>query len=324
MNYSNIWYCKFLGVFLILLMASLPAEAGDAGVTSAEVLRIGSGAARPAMDGAGVAAVRGPSSLQYNPAGLAFSRDRDIEFTYQELVEDIGYGNLDYTHKVDITGEEGVVGGGVRYLSYGSEDRTVFNSGNGDLERDGSFSSADVVFSAGYGETWNNDFSWGATLKLGRLEIDDESAGLMALDLGMQWHSPDPELPLSAGIILANLGPDVEFDSQGDDLPLLSRMGVSYDFASQFEIPVQLHTDLEYQFESEETGLLVGGEWWALDQFVVRAGYDGNVDVDSGWTAGFGYRYDDNLSFDYGYIPYGEFDDLHKLAFTYRLGGANR
>lgn len=160
-------------------------------------------------------------------------------------------------------------------------------------------------------------------MKLGRLEIDDKSASLVAFDLGMQWQSPDPDFPLAAGIILANLGSSVEFDSRGDDLPLLTRIGASYNFEPLLEIPLQVHTDLEYQFKSEEAGLLIGGEWWAHEQFAVRAGYDGNVDVDSGLTAGFGYRYNDELSFDYAYIPYGDFDDLHKLAFTYQLGGAN-
>jgi len=318
-------------IFIAMLILTFPlsqAFAGDAGQTAAEFLRLGPGGDIPAMGGAGVASVAGPSALQYNPAGLASARSRDLEFTYQQLVEDIGYGNLDYTHKLD---SRGMLGAGLRYVSYGTEDRTVLDGGS--VTRDGSFSGSDLLISGGYGEAFAGEYAggrmnWGAAMKIGRLEIDDETANLWAIDAGLQWHSLDHSLPLSAGVVLANLGTDVNYDDKDEDLPLLSRLGVTYDLQPQLDWPARLHADIEYQFESGESGLLLGGEYlFDVDQFrpnsqlAIRAGYDGNVDVDGGLTAGFGFRVNDRMGLDYAYVPFGDFGNLHKIGFRYHLGG---
>ncbi len=313
---------KFWGLILTgFLMAAVISPggvlAGDAGQTAAEVLRMGSGAARPAMGGAGLAAVSGPASLHYNPAGIALSRSNDLEFTYQQLVEDIGSGNLDYTYRIN---HWAAVAAGLRYVSYGSEKEIDYD-GNILRPTGSSFSGSDIVGSFGYGERWYN-LSWGTSVKLLSLKIDVQTALALAMDAGVQWRSPLPDLPLSAGLVLANLGTSVEFDSTSDDLPLLTRFGISYDWSRDRDlpIPVSTHLDFEYQINSGQTGVMAGLQWDVTDQVALRAGYDGNLDIDGGLTAGFGYQLDDSMVFDYAIVPYGELGNLHKIAFSYYLG----
>ncbi len=294
----------------------LPVLAGDGGQTSAEVLRIAPGAANSAMGGAGVASIAGPAALHYNPAGLAFATDRDLELTYQQLVEDISYGNVDYIHGLS---PDHRIAGGLRYLDYGSVERIELVGGQ--LQQTGRFSDFDMVASLGFAENRGN-WSWGAAAKIIHLEIDGESANAFALDAGLQWHSQNPELPLSAGIMVANLGTQPKFDSESEDLPLLTRFGISYDLEHDLGVNMLTHFDFDYQFHSEELGFLWGLEWQATDTFALRGGYDGTIDdVDNGLTAGLGITIDERMDFDYAYIPFGDFGDLHRLAFRYNLGG---
>ncbi len=326
-------------LFLIIsLLWAAPVSAGDAGQTAAEVLRMGGGARVPALGGAGVASARGATALSYNPGGLGFMNreldlnasvlpliangdepisgwERDLDASYYSLPEGINYGNIDYALSLPENTErerlfEGTWALGLRYLDYGSQDRVRRVSGV--LKPDGSFSNSDLVLSAGYGQNWAN-WSYGVTARYVRQELDDVSGDAFSVDLGTRWNSR--ERPLSAGLVLANLGTDITFDEEDESLPELLRSGAVYRF---YGLRLETSVDLEYQFESGEYGLMGGVEWWPFDRLALRAGYDGNIDLDDGLTAGFGYRHDD-MSFDYAYLPYGDFGDVHRLGFRYQF-----
>jgi len=309
------------GLIVLLAVSGSPVslQAGDAGQTAAEVLRLGAGAHRPALGGAGVAAVTGPASLQYNPAGLAFSEHRELEFTYQSLVEDIQHGNLDATLSPG-PGDQSVLAGGLRYVQYGDEDRTEVDD-DGEVKPNGSFGGMDAVASIGLGSRVYENTSIGFTGKLLYLEIDDETANAIALDAGMRWNSPNKDFPLSLGLVLANLGTDVEFDEDGDDLPLTARAGASLGLNKLIGLPVNLHLDAEHQIESGETGILTGLEVAVIERLALRGGYNGNLDVDSGFTAGLGAKIMDGMNLDYAFVPYGDFGTQHRIAFRYHFGG---
>ena len=328
-------------LFLIIsLLWAAPVSAGDAGQTAAEVLRMGGGARVAALGGAGVASARGATSLSYNPGGLGFMNreldlsasalpvvangdervmgwEQEIDMSYYGFPESINYGNIDYAYSLpENTGRErlfeGTLAAGLRYLDYGDQDRVERALPNKFLVEKGSFSNSDLVLSAGYGQNWAN-WSYGVTARYIRQELDDVSGNAFSVDLGTRWNSR--ERPLSAGLVLANLGTDITFDEEDESLPELLRSGAAYRF---YGLRLETSVDLEYQFESGEYGLMGGVEWWPFDRLALRAGYDGNIDLDDGLTAGFGYRHDE-VSFDYAYLPYGDFGDVHRLGFRYQF-----
>lgn len=304
----------FLLSLFIIPQTVLAAEGGEA---TAQVLQMGAGSRLPAMGGAGQASVRGPAALHYNPAGLAFSSARELEFTYQELVEDISYGNVDYTRSMG----ERTWAGGIRYISYGSEEETDWENGSAgdDLKTVGSFDGSDIVASGGVGGKLNPNLSWGLAARLIRLEIADETANGASLDGGLQWKPGASGLPVVLGMAIRNFGPDLKFVEKDEELPLEFSGGASLFLEPLIEQNIVLHTDLEYNRPNSEAYLRAGGEWkFHRKMFAVRLGYDGGLEVDDGLTFGFGVNLPgNNMSFDYSLVPYGDFGDVHRLAFNY-------
>ncbi len=117
----------FLFISLLAPFFAGGVYAASGGDAAAQVLEMGAGAVLPAMGGAGQGAVSGAAGLAYNPAGFA-EAGNELEFTYQKLVEDINYGNFDYTQSYN---EEVNWAAGLRYVGYGSEDETVWSGGGG-------------------------------------------------------------------------------------------------------------------------------------------------------------------------------------------------
>ncbi len=307
-------------ICFIVLCCGTPNQlfAGSAGQTSAEILRLGSGAVNPAMGTSGVASVSGSSALHYNPAGLAFGRPRNFELTYQQLVEGIDYGNFDFTQRINPRGSIGLA---FRYLDYGSLDEVEYQ-GNLLVPTGDDFSGLDMVGTIGYGEQIRN-FAWGFSVKLLHSRIADETATARAVDVGLQWHSMDSEIPLSVGLLLANIGTrvdSIEEDQQGDELPFLGRAGISFDWSKNLPILLKTNVDVEYDFESEKTAVMAGLEWSPVERVALRLGLDGTVDADDGLTAGVGLGLSDDLQLDYAFVPHGDLGDLHIISLQYSQG----
>ncbi len=309
----------FLIPLVLLFLVGTGASslyAGSAGQATAEVLRLGAGAEHPAMGGAGVASVSGAPALQYNPAGLAADYRMDVDFTYQRMVEDINYGNFNFMSEL---GADEFIGLGLGYLDYGSVDRVEFS---GDiLQTSGSFTGMDLVGQAGYGRRWGN-ISAGINAKIIRLEIDDNAKTARAVDFGLLWRSGREEYPLSLGLALANLGSKVQGEDDGheDELPATFRLGLSYDIPQVLGNNFRVDLDMENQLESGEIGFLGGIQWNPIERLALRTGYDDNLDVDGGLTAGAGFEFAEGMKFDYAYVPYGDFGNLHRFSFGFSLG----
>ena len=298
----------------ILLPPRLDAGWGE---VTAPVLEMGAGAELPAMGGAGQAAINGPAALHYNPAGIMGADGSSMELSYQSMMEGITYSNLDYLAS---PGADNNWAAGLRYVDYGSVDETDYRTREGGLlETKGSFTDVDVVLSGAYGGRWNENTTWGVATRLFNLELAQTSASGLAIDGGLQWRSP--ELPVAAGATVKNLGMQVEYVDESEDLPLLVSAGGSFDLQQYTGYNLRLHGDLEQQINESEFFPRLGGEWRTEGEyFRLRLGYDGSNDTDDGVTYGFGlYSERNNLKFDYALISFGEIDDMHRFSLTYRF-----
>ncbi len=307
-----------LSLCFVLQFFAVPAVDGGGGQSAAEVLRLKTGAREAALGSAGQATARGAKAIDYNPAGLLPGEGSEFELGYTSLVEDIDFGSFTYTHSPDFVGNQSALGWGVNYISYGDEQRTDVRDGK--LYTDGDFTGLDLVGSAGYGRQINENTSLGFALRGIRLEIDDSTAQAASLDLGLRWASNQPDLPLAFGFVIANLGTEVEFEDEGDDLPLLARGGLSYALRENAAFPVELYLDTEYQIENSRASLMLGTEIQLYNDLDFRLGYNSNREIDDGMSVGLGLNFVDNLEFDYAFVPYGDFGDLHQLGFRYSFG----
>jgi opacity protein-like surface antigen len=287
------------------------ARTGDGGSTSGEFLRLSAGAHAPAVGGAMTASATGADAIFYNPAGLGWlgaGGGREVAATYQSLAGEANYGDLSVAIPA---GERGGLSLGVKYVDYGSIDRTtlttagLFVTGN----RAGSFGAHDLSASIGYGRRWTN-LSVGVAGKFVSSQLDDVSATAGAVDAGFQYKLIG--LPLRIGATVQNLGSSLKYDLVAEDLPLLGRVGATGTF---FRDRLRIHADIEWA-RNESAAFMGGAEFDVASMLTVRAGYDGRNEADdSPYTVGLGFH-SGALSLDYAYAPFGDLGDNHRVGLT--------
>lgn len=286
------------------------AETWDAGTTSGALLRLGTGARGPALGDAMTASALGADAMHYNPAGLGFTDRAEVSAMYQNLVLDIGQGQVGFVHPINSVSTWGF---GLNYLDYGKTKRVllmdVINNTNGST----TFSGQDILLSGSYGREITDQVSAGITTKLLNQEIDNISATAFAVDLGLQLRPRG--WPIRFGVSGQNLGTKIKFERVQEELPLLVRGGLAVDL---FNDRVTISADLE-KARNQDLSFNVGGEVRLFEMLALRVGYDDRIDADNGLTAGFGVKVSD-IAVDYAYVPFGNLGNTHRLALTYKFG----
>ena len=316
-------------------LAPAPAAQDKPGTTAAPFLLIGTDARGTAMGSAQTAVAQGPAALHWNPAGIASASDRSgggAVFSTQEwFLPDTQHSFAAVTLN---SGGLGTFGLSVATMDYGEEPVTTveFPDGTGEL-----YSATDLAVGLSYGRALTQRFSIGATAKVVRQQLWNESATTAALDLGVRYETDYRGIVLGAA--MTNFGGDMELsgrdlrrrldndpDRTGDNddlpaalevdewpLPLAFRVGIS-------AMPVQAG-DLSLMVSAEglapsdnSQSANFGGEAAWRDLLFVRGGYRqafSSVADDGGWSVGFGLAYDLSpnlgLQFDYVFQEYEPF-----------------
>lgn len=297
-------------VAALMFVGSEASAQNDAGSSAGLVLRLGSGSEIPAMGDAGVANATGVAALHYNPAGLGSTSRAGVGFMYQDLILDIGHGELKLVHPINSVSAWGV---GVTYLDYGSTDRVTVSDVLNNNPTSGSFSGRDIIAGVSYGRKFGESLNLGLTAKVINSEIDNSSGTAVAGDVGLTFAPR--AFPVRFGIAVQNFGSDLELENTGDDLPTLIRGGAAVDL---FDDRLTLAADVE-KVRSQDVTASVGAELRLIDILALRVGYDGRIDADDGLTAGLGVTVSD-LSLDYAYIPFGNLGNNHRISLTYQWG----
>lgn len=302
----------WLGCFF---SAGASAATTGGGTSAGEFLRLGTGARGPAMGDAFTAAADGVSSLHYNPANLGRVEQTEVEASYQNLVLGSGLGQIGAAIP---RGERRGWGLSVTYVEYGATNRTTLSTTGGAASavRAGTFDGHDIAAGVSYGRGLG-DWGLGATARVVSSRIDDASATAFAADLGLSYRFP--RRPIEAGIVVKNLGTRLRYDRANEDLPLLVRGGLS---TKIFRGRLRLSVEAE-KARNERAVVLAGGEFRVGSLLALRAGYDGRADgIDDGLTFGVGVSHE-NLSVDYGYIPFGDFGESHRVSLRYTFSAAD-
>ncbi len=331
---------KKLLLLLLLVPALLStqdvlAQLSKRGTTASEFLRMPVGARSSAM-AAFTASVNDPSAMILNPAGLADLKANEtmIEFTDYYL---------DMTHSyvgVAIPTKKGVAGMHVLAMNYGNFKETT-------VEADGytgrTFDAYSVSFGGSYAQYLIPQFTIGATVKMVYEKIANSTASGIAFDIGTLYDTPF--YGVRFGVSVTNIGskmqmdgndliigadpdknsngnyePDSKLATSAYDMPLMLRVGLSWDAINKENMRATLNIDGNNPTNNVQS-FSVGGEISLMKDLVfIRGGvpYIGQDDRIEKFNAGLGVKYklDDKLSigFNYTYHRTKHLNDLSKMG----------
>ena len=269
----------------------------------------------------------GSNSLFYNPAGMARMYNYfDLTASTLTYIADIKYyaGSL-ALNPLGI--EYGILGISFMAVDYGELIGTmVADNERGYVETD-NFKPSALSIGLGYAIQLSDRFSIGAHVKyvyqsLGSSLLDDQSTvdnkvSTVAFDFGTLYHTGIKSLAF--GMSVRNFAQEVKFQDEGFQLPLTFKLGISMNAMDIIDPESAIHSlvvavDAVHNRDYPEQ-VNFGFDYTFNKMFSVRAGYMFNND-EYGFTAGFGVQ-QFGLGIDYGYTPFGIFDDVHRLTIRY-------
>ncbi|MFW5972833.1 MAG: type IX secretion system outer membrane channel protein PorV [Bacteroidota bacterium] len=228
-----------VAIFLALGMAR-PAEA-QIGGSAVVFLQIEPDSRAAGMGNTGVALADNAYASFWNPAGLAFQQGLEASLTHSTWLPEFNAG-LYYEYlvgKYHLPGW-GTFGGHVTFLNLGEHERTDA-SGN----RLGTFRSYDLAVGGSYATQLTDEIALGGGLRMiysnlaqGEVGTQKINPGISAaFDLGALYRSApfalgNVETTVSAGLNLANMGPQIQYSDteQADPIPTNIRLGYALTF----------------------------------------------------------------------------------------------
>jgi hypothetical protein len=288
--------CIMAGAMSVLIAHGIAAQRGAADEGALEFL-LPVGARFVAIGQSGVASVRGPEALWWNPAGIVRA-NREIQITNVTnqlgALSDLSFGAVYSLPRVMSFGL------GLRYVNYG-----VFEARDTQGTITGSFTNTAYVLGATFAASFGNRLSAGMTPKL--LVVNFNCTGTCpnnpqnnpitgAVDAGVQY-ALKRDSSITIGAAVRNLGFALQFNDspQSDVLP--QRVDVGIDVAPKLPqfpgLGVRGSAAMVVRIGGEAAnsgpGFRVGGEVSWLKQYYGRAGYvHAGPGDDSGPTLGAG------------------------------------
>ncbi len=319
----------------IVALAFTPARgAENPGVTGAAILQIPMGSRALAMGSAFTAVGGDASALYYNPASMSRLNAQEVGLSYFSGLSDNALQEISYAGPTPFLGLCGngrtSAGASLLYSQSGVIEYNRLDS-NGSLQSSQNLNAGtDLVASLGYSEevastplelpdmTYGIHHFLGVSGKYIRSTLAGAySAQSVAADIGYLAHSP--EAGLSAGISLLNAGNEMKFINVGDPLPLMTRLGVAYQFTSNSEHSFLTAVDGVYSLHEKIWQANIGEEYLWQKTFALRGGYQFFSDT-LGLTLGFGLRINNRILIDYAWGMSQTMNDTHHFTISYRFG----
>lgn len=281
-----------------------------------EFLRIDKSARAGALGGSFITYFDDADIIFYNPAGMMLLDNSPISFSFTKHLLDINLASLAYSTEIEDLGRFGTA---IQYINYGSFDRAdEFGTRNGE------FSAGEFAVLLGYAGTLDENFYYGANVKLIYSSIADESSSAAAFDLGLHYAIPSQQI--NVALVALNLGTQLSsYIDTREDLPIDVAIGISKRLEN---LPVRLSlnfhrlTEKRDNFGQRFKAFSAGAEFYLSKVFSLRFGYDNEKrsELKIGTTAGiagFSTGVGINIStyrFDYGYSSLGLIGGLHRIS----------
>lgn len=317
--------------------AQFRSSVTNVGTNAASFLEIGVGARAMALGGAYAAVANDPTALYYNPAGIVWMDNIQIELMHNEWLVGTNYEFLGATMPLPFWSSS--IGVSFILLDFGEQAvRTETRpEGTGEV-----YGARDYAVGITYATALTDRFSFGLTGKYINQRIWNVSGGTAALDVGVFYSTPLQGLRL--GMSISNFGgelrisgrdldstvdpdPDnlnidrvpVQFKTDSYPLPQIFRAGISYTMNWGALGSVMLTTDVLHPSSNTES-VNFGIEYGYAGIFFLRGGYENSFEEDAinGLTVGGGIDYYQRgaigFRVDYAYSDWGVLEDVHRFS----------
>lgn len=314
---KTVLFALFLSVFLsistsILAQSEIPAF---------DFLNVDPSAKASSLAGAYDTYSDDPNAMFYNPATLSTITNKKVSAGFGKYLLDINFGSLSYAQKYKDIGWFGI---GIKYFDYGTFDRTDENG----ISTGETFGANDIMVSVGFSNYVYEQVNYGITLKYIYSGIAEYKSSAVAMDFGLLYLIPGPQIGLSFGV--NNLGAQLSsYIDTKERLPLDVRLG----FSKRLEhTPVRLNVTFAKLTESREKliqhikSFSIGAEIIFSDNVSARLGYDNESRQDlklgtslgiAGFSTGLGIRFADKYVFDYSLNSLGKVGSTHRVNLGY-------
>ncbi len=275
------------------------------------------------------------TSLFYNPAGLASLNNLvDISASWNSWIADINHNAVSLAVSPQ-KGLYGVFGLSFLWVDYGEFLGTmVWNNAQGYVDTE-NFSPNAMALGLGYGKSLTDKFSIGGQIKYvaqssGRTVVPDvtSSTGLsvnksvlsvIGFDFGTIYQTGYKSLAF--GMSVRNFSEEIKIEQEAFQLPLTFRIGISMDVIDLVEDLSETHSLLvaidAVHPRSHSEYICLGLEYTLMNLFSIRTGYISSQD-EYNFTYGLGIQ-KFGLAFDYGYMPFGVFNNVQRVTIRYSL-----
>ena len=329
-------------VLLALALAAvlLPALGGPAraqftlggqraGTSSGSFLKIGVGARAVALGESYVAVANDPSTIYWNPAGLASLQRQEIQLSHADWPADINYEYGAWVLPSRRFGGSFAFQFGV--LSTQIDETTElqpFGTGR-------SFVYSDMVAGAAYARRWTDKLLVGFGLKYVREDLGSDIGGPVTnaalVDMGSLYYLGYGSVRIA--VSLTNFGPELKPGGSyvspttgevrsydGFDPPIMFRYGVAFEPIENAH--QRLTTSLEVAQPADNAQRIkLGAEWTWNHRLALRTGYDFNADelkyaAGAGLYVGVGQK---QGTVDYAFTDGGALGAINRLSLSVRF-----
>jgi hypothetical protein len=332
-------------ILIVFLFASVgyaqetfKTEVDGVGTSAATFLEIGAGARAMGMGGSYVSIANDASALYFNPAGIIWANNMQIEVMHNDWLAGTKYEFIGAV--IPLPSINSSLGISFTTLGYDKQPvRTVERpEGTGEF-----YDARDFALGISYAMALTDRFSFGLTGKYINQRIWSESGSAFAMDLGIFYNTQIDGLRL--GFSMSNFGTEIQLSGRDLDttvdpddknenydrvpaqyktgsypLPLLFRAGVSYEANLGSFGKSVLTMDVNHPSNATES-MNFGFEYGFADMFFLRAGYENAFEKNAvnGLTLGAGIDYYNTSSafgvrFDYAWGDWGILDNSQRFS----------
>lgn len=295
---------KLIIICMVSVFTSVNLYASGAGVCGGEVVLEGVSARMRGLGEAGVSLSGTGEIMLYNPAGIYSLSGQEAVLMYRRGFDGETYGGGVYTRDFKD------VNAGVALQYYSTGEIELYDSSENRIVETG---QKDIALTAGLSKIFYG-YPVGINLKIVTSEIFGKNASAFAVDMGMQY--PQIFKGVDGGVAIRNLGTELKYINDGDDLPLNAAAGISYSMDID-EGYLNTGLELPYFVNEKQFFALMGIEYSYCGIGEARLGYRINISDpdtdDSNFQIGLGVNWQ-QYRFDYSMEISEDLESPHNIS----------